>query len=49
MPSKTMIEKLIEELEDYLEEIVISPKEGATREFFDSIYKKDCYNREDIK
>lgn len=41
MPTKILINEIMKELEKYLEENISSPKEGASREFFDGLYEEE--------
>jgi len=41
MPTKILIDELMNDLEKYLEENITSPKEGAAREFFDELYEEE--------
>lgn len=41
MPTKILIDELMNDLEKYLEENITSPKEGASREFFDGLYDEE--------
>ncbi len=41
MPTRILINEIMKELEKYLEENITSPKEGASREFFEILCEEE--------